>query len=66
MASQSDQDPRTIVVISDGTGKVGCVVSETPGVGSGLCKYFRITPAGWKVLEEWSETPHRSYKAKVQ
>ncbi len=66
MTSKTNRDPRSVVVISDGLREVAEVITEAPSEASGLCKYFRITPAGWKVLEEWSETPHRSYKAKVQ
>jgi hypothetical protein len=66
MTRQAGVKHRKLVVIGDGAGEVGYIVSETDGESSGLCKYFRITADGWKVLEEWLETSHPSYKVRVQ
>ncbi len=66
MARQRSQDSPKVLVITEGGREVGCVISEEADESSGACKYFRITAAGWRVLEQWSETPQRSYKAKVQ
>ncbi len=66
MARQKRDQGRPIIVISDGSGEVGQIVSQTAGETAGVCKYFRITEEGWRVLEEWLETPHPSYKAREQ
>ena len=66
MARPKDDDHRKLVVISDVTGEVGCLVSATDGEISGVCKYSRITGEGWKVFKEWLDTPHPSYKAREQ
>ncbi len=57
---------RPVLVISDGSGEIGRIVCRTAGETAGVCKYFRITEEGWRVLEEWLETPHSSYKAREQ